>query len=97
MRAGTVLGWGSGVIHWGSACHGAGAPRLAISQDFFAANSAPIVTEYPVLDGGGRLPTLMQRLHIIAKAILAYQSFEPLLIRYADFASELQKKTESTF
>jgi hypothetical protein len=49
------------------------------------------------LDGSGKLPTLMQRLHIIAKAILADQSFEPLLIRYADFASELQKKTEATF
>ena len=27
-----------------------------ISQDFFAADSAPIATEYPVLDGGGKLP-----------------------------------------
>jgi ectoine hydroxylase-related dioxygenase (phytanoyl-CoA dioxygenase family) len=96
-RAGSVLGWGSGVIHWGSTCHGAGAPRLAISQEFFAADSVPIATEYPVFDGGGKLPTLMQRLHIIAKAILAYQSFEPLLIRYADFASELQKKLKPRF
>lgn len=92
--AGSVLGWGSGVIHWGSACHGTGVPRLAISQEFFAASSAPSAAENPVFDGSGALPTFTERLEVIAKAIVNYERFEPLLIRYQDLANELLRLTK---
>ena len=91
--AGSVLGWGSGVIHWGSACHGAGAPRLAISQEFFAAGAVPSASEQPIFDCRGELPTFTERLAVIAKAIVNYERFEPLLIRYQDLAKELLRQT----
>jgi ectoine hydroxylase-related dioxygenase (phytanoyl-CoA dioxygenase family) len=92
--AGSVLGWGSGVIHWGSACHGVGAPRLAISQEFFAASATPSASEKPVFDCRGELPTLTERLEVIAKAIVNYQRFEPLLVRYQNLAEELLRRTK---
>jgi hypothetical protein len=89
--AGTVFGWGSGVIHWGSACYGAGAPRLRSRKTFL-----PRIRRRSPRNIRSSTVAVSCR-HIIAKAILAYQSFEALLIRYADFALELQKKTEATF
>jgi len=75
------------------ACHGLSAPRLAISQEFFAASAVPSASENPIFDCDDELPTFTERLEVIAKAIVNYERFEPLLIRYQDLAKELLRQT----
>jgi hypothetical protein len=40
-----------------------------------------------------RIADFHERLEVIAKAIVNYERFEPLLIRYQDLAKELLRQT----
>ena len=87
-RAGSILGWDHSLIHWGSVSHGSPAPRISIAVEFLGAKATAIKQEHPLV-GGSSLPAFATRLYIVAKCILAYRKFEPLMSRYADFAEQL--------
>jgi hypothetical protein len=91
VRTGTILGWDFQVIHWGSICNQIQHPRISISQEFIGENIKPHKDEIPLLDVHSSLPTFSQRLQVISQAILAYERFEPLLIRYTELAQRLIK------
>src|SRR5205085_11032328 len=88
VSAGSVLGWEHDVIHWGAACVLSHEPRVSISQEFIGEGIEPSIDELPLLDAR-RLPTFEQRLFAIATAIVAYQRFEPLTLRYLELAERL--------
>jgi hypothetical protein len=95
--AGTVLGWGPEIIHWGSGNTTGGRthPRISISQEFVEASMTPREDELPLFDTAGCLPTFEQRLYAVATGILNYQKMETLLIRYADLAKKLVSATRT--
>jgi hypothetical protein len=88
-RAGSILGWNFDLIHWGSVCGDARAPRVSISVEIIGGDAQPNADELPLLDPKTVLPTLAQRLDMIARAIRDYQRFEPLMVRYHDLAQRL--------
>lgn len=90
VSAGTLLCWDHSVIHWGSVSKTSVEPRIATSLEFIAEAEKPRRDEEPLLDAR-KLPTFSQRLNAIGKGLLAYQEFEPLVIRYAGLAKELVK------
>lgn len=94
-RAGSVLGWDFDIIHWGSRRDAVGKPRVSIAMEFLSAAEKPDEEEQPVFDIEGALPTFAQRLHLIAKAILSYQNFEPLMVRYKDLAERIFESADS--
>lgn len=93
-RAGSILGWGHDVVHWGAICNQEGNPRISISLEFISDNEDPVSKELPLLDVNSRLPTFAQRLHIIAQGILNYQKFETAIVRYGELAKRLVNHTE---
>jgi hypothetical protein len=90
-RAGEVLCWDFGIIHWGSTCGREGNPRISISQEFIGESLEPMGDELPLFDLHLGLPTFALRLYAIGTAIIAYQGFNPLLIRYIELAKRLVK------
>jgi len=92
VSAGGILCWDHSVIHWGSKSIGMAEPRLAISLEFIAGSEKLMSDEIPLLDAHA-LPTFAQRLDAIGKALLAYQKFEPIVIRYTELAKELVKSS----
>jgi Phytanoyl-CoA dioxygenase (PhyH) len=95
-RGGSLLGWGSDVIHWGGRCVGASEPRLALSQHFVGPGQKPKSDEVPLIDEDAGLPSFGQRLKVIGDAIVNYQRFEPLLIKYVALAQRLKEWASST-
>jgi hypothetical protein len=93
-RAGAVLGWAFDVIHWGSPCTREAEPRISISLEFISGTEQPAADELPLLDPHKRLPSFPQRLYAIGKALGAYERFEPLTIRFIEFAKRLIEKVE---
>jgi hypothetical protein len=94
-RARAALGWAFDVIHWGSPCAGPGEPRISFSQEFIAGNVSPGEDERPLLEVHASLPTFARRLHTIGRAVVAYEPFEPLLVRFVEMARQLVTKVES--
>jgi len=91
-RAGSVLAWNHGVIHWGATCGRPDEPRVSVAYEFIAAGVEPNPQELPLLDAGPRIPPLATRLRAIATAILAYDRFEPGLVRYRALAQRLLER-----
>ena len=89
VPAGSVLGWGYDVIHWGAAVVEPSAPRISISLEFaggeLETDSDRIYQ--PEMERGW--PSFSMRLKIAGRAILDYKKFEPLALRYAGLAERL--------
>ncbi len=93
-RAGSILGWDFGVIHWGSTCDNGKEPRISISVEFLREHKEPKRNECPLLETQVNIPaSLNQRLAVIGRAILTYQRFEASMIRFAGLASRLIEET----
>jgi hypothetical protein len=87
---GSVLGWTFDVLHWGGACLNADRARRAISMEFIAADHAPHADESPLLSLAGAFPSFVDRIRMIATAVVGYEKFEPGLIRYRAIAERLR-------
>jgi len=85
-KAGSLLGWDFDVVHWGSMCDGGGHPRVSLAIEFESA-AAP-AGESPRFDPLV-VPPLEQRMTAIARAVLGYARFVPMLNRYRDLATRL--------
>ena len=71
-------------------CLSADGARRAISMEFIAADRSANSNEVPLLPIAGRLPPFRDRLRMIATAVVAYEKFEPGLIRYRAVAKRLR-------
>jgi hypothetical protein len=89
VPAGSILGWGFDVLHWGGTCTSVETPRRALSLEFIARDESPLRSETPLLEMTGPLPSLQQRLAMIATAVGAYEKFERGLARYRSLAEDL--------
>ena len=87
---GSALGWGTDVLHWGGPCLKADSARRAISMEFIGPGVAPAAEEASLLLLEGALPAWEDRVRMIATAILAYEQFEPGLIRFRAMAQRLR-------
>ncbi|HUS19715.1 MAG TPA: phytanoyl-CoA dioxygenase family protein [Terriglobales bacterium] len=87
--AGSLLGWGFDVMHWGSVCTGEFPPRISIALEFLADGASTFPDELPLLDGAAAPPAFAERVRSIASGIVKYSKFEPLVARYKDLASQI--------
>jgi hypothetical protein len=87
--AGSMMGWGFDVMHWGSVCTGDFPVRISVALEFLSAGVTPFPEELPLIDGAGPPIPFAQRVHAIARGIVKYDKFEPLVARYKDLASQI--------
>jgi hypothetical protein len=88
-RAGSALGWGFDVLHWGGPCVTPGVARRALSMEFLPVDDPPGVDDTPLIALDGPLPAFVHRLRMIAAAIRTYAPFDPSLARYQGLAKRL--------
>jgi hypothetical protein len=89
VAAGSILGWSFDVLHWGGTCTSVETPRRAVSLEFIARDESPRSDEAPLVELTGPLPSLQQRLAMIATAVCTYEKFERGLARYRPIAEDL--------
>ena len=94
-RAGSVLCWDYGMIHWGARVLEPLEPRISLAASFIGEGAEPTAKEPPLLDGRAGWPTFTERLQLIGKAIMTYEKREPLMRRYAPLAEHLRDLTAS--
>jgi hypothetical protein len=81
---GELLGWDHDTWHWGSSVSGdAVTPRISLSFEFLGAEATPFAEEQPLLDMDS-LPSFEQRARFIARGVVEYVKFEPLLALHGD-------------
>jgi hypothetical protein len=95
VAAGSYLGWGANVVHWGSTSSLSANPRLSISAEFASYHPNPQTKELPLLEANpaAPLPTFESRLHLVALAITSYERFEVGLLGYLTLAKQLLRRT----
>lgn len=91
-RAGAVLCWEAGMLHWGLPRRRAGQPRISVSMEFIDGKERPGPREPAFLDPASRLPTLGERLEVIGRVILVYHRSEPRMLRYLGLAQRLLER-----
>ena len=87
--AGSVLGWDTGLLHWGAARERAGEPRVSVSMEFAVASGGDILDgeRFPVRSG--EVPSLEARLRTIARSIVSYFGSDPRAGSFLDLADAL--------
>lgn len=88
--AGSVLGWGFDVLHWGSVSLSAPAPRVSVAYEWLGPEGSPDERDLPLLGLDDGLPSLAERLDRIARCILGHYSFDPALLPFVELAKELR-------
>jgi hypothetical protein len=94
--AGSFLGWGPNLIHWGSTSGPLAPSRFSISVEFAGPPTSAQVAEEFLIDPQptATLPSLRARLSLIAKAIKSYERyFDPSLLRYVALAEIIIRET----
>jgi hypothetical protein len=94
--AGSYLGWGPFLVHWGSTSSPMAPSRISISVEFAGRPASPMRDELPLIDASpaAPLPSFNTRLNLIAKAIESYeQYFDPALLRYLSLAKQIIRHT----
>jgi hypothetical protein len=62
-------------------------------MSFIGEQTEPTKKEPPLFDVRSDLPTFSERLQMIGKGILTYQSREPLMFRFRELAERLVENT----
>lgn len=88
-RTGAMLGWEFSLLHWGSTCQGATEPRISTAMEFSSRAQAAMQPHNHQVEVDGPLPDLEVRLKLIAKSLLSYTRFEPLLLPFEPLANQL--------
>jgi Phytanoyl-CoA dioxygenase (PhyH) len=93
--AGTYLGWGPFVVHWGSTSGPRATARISISAEFARRPSNPLADEGPLINAypDAPLPSFSARLRFIAKALKNYEGFEPHVLRCLPVAKQIIRHT----
>ncbi|MEW5852208.1 MAG: phytanoyl-CoA dioxygenase family protein [Myxococcota bacterium] len=86
VTAGTVVGWGFDLVHWGGHSTGrAAGPRVAISLELLRQGAVPTAEELPLLEPETGIPSVEARTRLIGLALQAFGSDvsrEPLAHQY---------------
>ena len=82
-RAGSILSWEFGVVHWGSVVGKTAHPRISIAMEFQSARAKIRPSEQPLFDSTGPLPSFEERLFIVGSSLGEYTKFEPSIQRFA--------------
>lgn len=89
-RAGELLCWKQGVLHWGGRSSGrAAGPRISLALEYQRGGEEPFNT--PLLDPAVT-PTFEQRLALVAKQILQYRHMYDLSDDMAELAERLRDR-----
>ena len=91
-KAGSILCWDYGVMHWGSICDRPAHPRVSIAVTLVGKQVATLRklrTGKPTIDGHANLPNFAQRLEAIGTSIQTYCTRELLMMRYQKLAERL--------
>uniref|UniRef100_B8HXX0 Phytanoyl-CoA dioxygenase n=1 Tax=Cyanothece sp. (strain PCC 7425 / ATCC 29141) TaxID=395961 RepID=B8HXX0_CYAP4 len=87
--AGSILAWNYSTMHWGSRSDRPTHPRISVAAAFSSQCLAQGQYDKPFLKAYPDLPTFSQRLYAIGNSIHAYCGWEPLMLRYLEFATTL--------
>jgi ectoine hydroxylase-related dioxygenase (phytanoyl-CoA dioxygenase family) len=94
-KPGEALGWTFEVVHWGGAVsEDATHARIALSFEFIGAHARPEESEHPVYLVADPPPRFEERLYCICRGIVAYNRFEPSLVRYSKLAKSVGARVE---
>ena len=88
-RAGSVLCWGFGLLHWGSVNEGSRVPRISVAFEWIADGEEPGEAEKPLLSLDDDPQPFEARLRLIARATRTYHWFDPALSSARALADEL--------
>jgi hypothetical protein len=88
--AGSVLGWAFDVLHWGSVSLGAPTPRVSVAYEWLGPDGSPAEHELPLVDLDDGLPSMGERLDLIARSILSYDRFDSALLPFEELAKKLR-------
>jgi Phytanoyl-CoA dioxygenase (PhyH) len=93
--AGTYLGWGPFVVHWGSTSGPLATARISISVEFARRPADSLAGKGPLMNASpdALLPPFSARLHFIAKALKNYEGFEPHVMRCLPVAKQILRQT----
>jgi hypothetical protein len=90
--AGSVLGWAFDVLHWGSVSFEATFPRVSVAYEWLGPGGHAEEHELPLLNLDEGLPSLTERLRLIAGAALSYRRFDASLLQFEELAARLQRE-----
>jgi hypothetical protein len=93
--AGSVLGWGFDVLHWGSLSLNASAPRVSVAYEWLGRDGSPEPEELPLLNLDDGLPALTERLDLIARSVLSYIRFDSALLPFVELAKQLRSSASA--
>jgi hypothetical protein len=94
--AGSFLGWGQHLIHWGTTSGPLAPSRISISVEFTSRPSDRLDDQSSLLEAhpGAPLPSLNARLNLIARAIESYERyFDPGLLLHLALAKQITRHT----
>lgn len=91
--AGDVLFWDEKTLHWGGQHSGDGEPRISVALEFTGVVPADPPGDLYV-DPWRELPPFTVRVQSIARSILSYLRFEPLMERFRPLAEGLLHRTQ---
>ncbi len=89
VKAGSILGWNFKVLHWGSVAGQTRQPRISLATEFVAADAPNVDLDNAPLDAHTSIPEFDVRLELIGRAIVAFPTFEPMMLRYRAVAQHL--------
>lgn len=90
--AGSYLGWGPYVIHWGATSGPMAGDRISISAEFSSRPpSEPLADQLSLIDADptAPLPLFSKRLQFIAQAIKDYERFDPKIFHCLALAKQI--------
>ena len=93
--AGSYLGWGAYLIHWGSTSGPLAVPRISISVEFACRppDSPDKKPRFVEAHPAAPLPSLDTRLRFIAKVIKNYEYFDAGVVRHLALAERIISRT----
>jgi hypothetical protein len=94
--AGSFLGWGQHLIHWGTTSGPLASSRMSVSVEFTSRPSDPMDDQSSLLEAhpSAALPSLNARLNLIARAIDSYERyFDPGLLPHLPLAKQIIRST----
>lgn len=94
VDAGSVLGWDSQTVHWGSTCHSPKEPRISIGCEFVSKDAVAVPNESNELFPGEpaeMMPGFAQRLRSVGLALQIFGGWELHAKRFGELGKRLAK------
>jgi hypothetical protein len=95
-KAGAIVGWNAGLLHWGAAREVSGDPRISVSMEFAAPGGDVDRDEQTLAATDGSLPPFDVRLRTIARGIVIYRESDLRASRHLPLAERLLARLGQT-